>query len=107
MEKNFIVILAMIILFCPTAAWAGNMVNVPMGHWSYSAVELLAQEGLGDTSGLLSKPSTRERMALKISEIMKDIRDKKGDFYLKNSADRKYMEGILSNLIDEFRQELI
>lgn len=52
----------------PSLAWVST--NVPLDHWSYPAVEKLANYGLIDSSMLTTRPLTRVEMARHVAQAM-------------------------------------
>ncbi len=81
----------------PAAALVST--NVPLDHWSYDAVEKLANYGLIDSSMLTTKPVSRVEMARHIGRAM---------YTLEHMEDPpEILESILERLKEEFREELI
>jgi len=94
-------------LFLATRANATVSVNVPIGHWSYSAVEKLTSLGLINSSMPGTKPFTRLEMARLAQEA--------GSAFESDTAPgrpgalsgrREIIRGILSRLKAEFGAEL-
>jgi hypothetical protein len=73
--------------------------NVPLGHWSYAAVEKLADYGLIDGSMLTLKPFSRVEMARHIAGAMYSLEG------MENPP--AILEAILARLTDEFQEELV
>ncbi len=60
---------ALVLLACLSLPSAGSVsTNVPLGHWSYDAVEKLANYRLIDGAMLTTKPLTRLEMARHVAE---------------------------------------
>lgn len=94
--------------FLPNTALSYSSPDIPVGHWSYEAVEKLAMAGFLGLSGIDTRPMTRVQMAYKIKEAMDNIEEERLPSYL--CFDREYVEYLqnrLYKLIKEFRQELI
>jgi hypothetical protein len=99
-----LIILIFLVLFISCAAYANPSVDVPVRHWSYDAVEKLAITGLCDISSIGFKPVSRVRMAY----IIKDIIDRSAAYEEDlDWHEREYLETLIDNLIDEFREELV
>jgi len=81
----------------PAAALVST--NVPLDHWSYEAVEKLANYGLIDSSMLTVKPISRVEMARHIGQALYGL-DRMKD-------PPEILESILERLKEEFRDELI
>jgi len=80
---------------------AGALVstNVPLDHWSYAAVEKLADYGLIDSSMLTVKPLSRVEMARHVAAAL---------YTREGTPDAPaILESILERLTDEFREELV
>jgi hypothetical protein len=80
---------------------AGALVstNVPLDHWSYAAVEKLADYGLIEGSMLGLKPFSRVEMARHIAAAL---------YTLEGMPDAPaILQAILERLTDEFREELV
>lgn len=79
--------------------WALVSTNVPLGHWSYGAVEKLADYGLIDSSMLTIKPLSRVEMARHIAQAM----------YTLDAMENPpaILLAIVERLKEEFREELI
>ena len=73
--------------------------NVPLDHWSYAAVDKLANYGLIDSAMLTIKPITRIEMARHIAQAMYGLR------HMETPPD--ILGSILERLQAEFRPELI
>jgi len=73
--------------------------NVPLGHWSYDAIDKLIGQGLVDSSMMTTKPLSRFEMARHIAEAVE------------KTQDRNDKNGIILSILDrlqaEFRPELI
>ena len=103
MCKRFLLII-FFILFTSNACFANPSVDVPVRHWSYDAVEKLAIIGLCDIADIGVKPVSRIKMA----HIVKSAIEKSDDYELDFEwAEQEYLETLLYNLIDEFREELV
>jgi len=73
--------------------------NVPLGHWSYDAVEKLANYGLIDSSMLTIKPLSRLEMARHVGQALDALE-------LMDDAP-EVLRAILERLTREYRGELI
>ena len=90
-----LVLLAFLALPSP----ASVSTNVPLNHWSYNAIEKLANYGLIDSSMLTTKPLSRLEMARHVGQA-KDALD------LMEEAP-EILTAILARLTREYRGELI
>lgn len=96
------------ILLFTGKAFCYSSPDIPVGHWSYRAVEKLIIAGFSSVSGTNTLPMTRTQMAYKIKEAMDNIEEDKLPSYL--CLDREYidyLQTILYKLINEFRRELV
>jgi hypothetical protein len=73
--------------------------NVPLGHWSYAAVEKLANYGLIDSAMLGIKPLSRLEMARDVGQALDALE-------LMEDAP-EVLHAILERLIHEYRGELV
>ncbi|MBN1359607.1 MAG: capsule assembly Wzi family protein [Sedimentisphaerales bacterium] len=73
--------------------------NVPLDHWSYDAVDKLANYGLVDSAMLTIKPISRLEMARHVAQAMHDLGRMK--------APSPVVVTIIDRLRDEFKGELI
>jgi hypothetical protein len=73
--------------------------NVPLDHWSYDAVEKLANYGLIDSAMLTMKPLSRIEMARHIAQAMYGLE--------RLESPPGILESILKRLEEEFKGELI
>lgn len=78
-------------------------VNIPLGHWSYGALDKLASVGLINSGLLTTRPFTRLEMARLVREAQANfLRSKdKGDASWDN-----IVSGVLGRLQEELRTEL-
>ncbi|MFH1854540.1 MAG: capsule assembly Wzi family protein [Candidatus Omnitrophota bacterium] len=103
MFKNLLFIIFFVLLISNTCL-ANPSVDVPVRHWSYDAIEKLAIVGLCDISSIGSRPVSRVRMAY----IIKDVIDRSASYEEElNWSEQEYLETLIYNLIDEFREELV
>jgi len=79
-------------------------IDVPLRHWSYDAIEKLAMLNLCDISDIGARPVSRIKMAYIIKSAIEKSRECDIDF---DWQEQEYLETILYNLIDEFREELV
>jgi len=79
-------------------------VDVPARHWSYDAIEKLAILGLADIADIGVRPASRIKMAYIVKSAIEKTHDYKVDF---EWHEQEYLEEILYNLIEEFREELV
>ncbi|MBN1506867.1 MAG: hypothetical protein JW955_08475 [Sedimentisphaerales bacterium] len=90
-------LLVLMVLAPPCPALVST--NVPLDHWSYDAVDKLANYGLIDSAMLTTKPISRIEMARHIGQAMYRLRQEKDP------------PGVLLAIVDrlkrEFRGELI
>ncbi len=101
MMQRIVLIACCFLLVTPTVRPAVALVstNVPLDHWSYNAVEKLANYGFIDSSMLTIKPLSRIEMARHIGRAMYTLEHTKGS--------PEILESILERLKKEFREELI
>ncbi len=83
----------------PLSNWGGFSIN---RDWTYDAIEKLVLSGLAGPTVLNTKPMSRLEMARVISGAIKRINEDERGIY----NDRKDMEGVLEELIEEFQPEL-
>ncbi len=83
---------------------ANPSVDVPLRHWSYDAIEKLAILNLADIADVGFRPVSRIKMAHMIKRAIEISTDYEQDF---DWAEQEYLETLLYNLIDEFREELV
>ena len=112
MRSRLFFILLIVTIFHLSAssdiALSYSAADVPVGNWSYGAIEKLAVAGLLGLSGLDTKPMTRIQIAHKLKEAIENIEGERIPYYL--SLDRDYviyLQSILYKLINAFREELI
>jgi hypothetical protein len=88
-----------ILLICLTQPCGASVsTNVPLGHWSYDAVDKLANYGLIDSAMLTTRPICRLEMARHVAQAMHSLGHDTGTPVLVPIIDR---------LKREFRGELI
>ena len=97
-------ILLCVIFLAPSILLANPSVDVPVRHWSYDAIEKLAIVGLADIADIGTRPVSRTKMAYMIKNAIEKSREYTLDF---EWAEQEYLETLLYNLIDEFREELV
>ncbi|NQT75137.1 MAG: hypothetical protein HQ566_01295, partial [Candidatus Omnitrophica bacterium] len=103
MKKYFFLIFA-IVFFISSDVYAHPSVDVPSRHWSYDAIEKLAILDLADITDIGVRPVSRIKMA----HMIKSAVEKSGEYTLDFEWDeQEYLETLLYNLIDEFREELV
>jgi hypothetical protein len=91
---------SIIVLTGMTSACCGLVsTNVPLGHWSYSAVEKLASYGFIDSAMLTVRPVTRIEMARHVGQAMEHLR--------RRPAAPGVLVAIVDRLREEYRVELI
>jgi len=107
-SKNHLFCLVLLaVLLTPNLSFAQISVNVPIGHWSYGAVEKLTSLGLVRSSMPGTKPFTRLEMARLTREA-----DSSFEGYLDTNPGASHggrheiIRGILERLKTEFRTEL-
>lgn len=83
---------------------ANPSVDVPLRHWSYDAIEKLAILNLADIADIGFRPVSRMKMAYMIKSAIEKSEEYTLDF---EWAEQEYLEMLLYNLIDEFREELV
>lgn len=82
-----------IVVFSALPSLALVSTNVPLGHWSYDAVDKLANYGLIDSSMLTIKPLSRIEMARHIGQAMLVLERKKD------------VPQIVRSLVDRLKEE--
>ncbi len=99
------VALLIICLLLPICCWAKVSINVPLGHWSYRAVDKLASLGLIRSAVYSTKPFTRLEMArlIKEAEAILNETTERDEGGLKQN---KIIQGILARLRREFDPDL-
>lgn len=102
--KYFLPVIIILTVLAPSITNANPSVDVPLRHWSYDAVEKLAILNLADIADIGARPVSRIKMA----HIIKSAIEKSGSYELDFTWDeQEYLEALLYNLIDEFRNELV
>lgn len=96
MQRTVASLLLLTILVSLCSAFVST--NVPLDHWSYDAVDKLANYGLIDSSMLTTKPITRIEMARHIGQAMYRLKQEKGP--------PAVLLAILDRLQKEFEGEL-
>ena len=66
MRRIAVFLILSVLLGLPSRASVST--NVPLGHWSYDAVEKLANYGLIDSAMLATKPLSRLEMARHVAQ---------------------------------------
>jgi len=97
MRRIAVSLLVQIVLTLPCHALVST--NVPLDHWSYGAVEKLANYGYIDSAMLAIKPVTRVEMARHISQARHAL-DRESD-------PAAILLNLLDRLTQEFKAELI
>jgi hypothetical protein len=102
MHKYLSALLVLLALSClsPVLSEVEGFVstNVPLGHWSYDAVDKLIGQGLLDSDMLTTRPVSRFEMARHIAEA-----DEK---FQRLNAQNELIAGILERLKKEYEPEL-
>ena len=98
-------LLVLIIFLFPICCWGKVSINVPLGHWSYSAIDKLTGLGLIRSAIYSTKPLTRLEMAhlIKEAEATLDETAREGNEDLKRNH---IIRGILARLEKEFSADL-
>ena len=98
-------LLVLIIFLFPICCWGKVSINVPLGHWSYSAIDKLTGLGLIRSAIYSTKPLTRLEMAhlIKEAEATLDETAREGNEDLKRNH---IIQGILARLEKEFSADL-
>ena len=104
---NFTIVIALSLLFLAPPAHANVSVNVPLGNWSYGAVDKLKGLGLIQSDMRSTKPWTRMEMARLIVEAEKNFQETsnseaKGDANGRNEI----IKAILDRLKGEFKASI-
>ena len=73
--------------------------NVPLGHWSYEAVDKLTSYGLIDSAMLTVRPLARVEMARHVAQAMEGIQGMEDP--------PQILESIIKRLAEEFKGELM
>jgi len=92
---------ALIIFLFPICCWGNVSVNVPLGHWSYGAIDKLITLGLIRSAIYSTKPFTRFEMARLIKEAETTLNkiSRKGNEHLQRTH---IIRGIMARLEKEF-----
>jgi len=98
------IIILCFILLSPPLVHAYPSVDVPVRHWSYDAIEKLAILNLADIADIGIRPVSRIKMAHMIKSAIEKAESYELDF---EWDEQEYLETLLYNLIDEFREELV
>jgi len=102
-QRTGIIILCFLFL-TPSVLKANPSVDVPSRHWSYDAIEKLAILDLADIADVGTRPVSRIKMAHMIKSAIEHSNEYELDF---EWDEQEYLETLLYNLIDEFREELV
>lgn len=89
-----LLLLTLVASLCPALV----STNVPLGHWSYDAIDKLADYGLIDSAMLVTRPITRIEMARHIGQAMHRLKQEKDP--------PTVLLAILDRLKTEFKGEL-
>ena len=104
MVFRFAIALLCVIFLAPSISLANPSIDVPVRHWSYDSIEKLAIIGLCDISSVGFKPVSRIRMAYIIKDVIERSADYEEDL---DWYERDYLETLIDDLIEEFREELV
>ena len=88
----------------PLTAEANPSVDVPLRHWSYDAIEKLAILDLADIADIGMRPVSRIKMAHMVKTAIEKSSEYELDF---GWGEQEYLETLIDNLIEEFREELV
>jgi hypothetical protein len=97
MRRIALSLVALAFLALPSPASVST--NVPLGHWSYAAVEKLANYGLIDSAMLGIKPLSRLEMARDVGQALDALE------LMEDTPE--VLHAILERLIHEYRGELV
>lgn len=100
----FVFLILKFIFLISNICLANPSVDVPLRHWSYDAIEKLAILNLADIADIGFRPVSRIKMAYMIKGAIERSADYEQDF---EWAEQEYLETLLYNLIDDFREELV
>ena len=104
MVRRIGIIIVCVIFLVPSVLLAHPSVDVPVRHWSYDAIEKLAIVGLADIADIGFRPVSRIKMAYMVKDVIERSAayEEEIDWY-----EQEYLETLIDNLIDEFREELV
>jgi len=98
--KRKVILLAVIMILCVSSSVeAGGMANVPLNHWSYSAIDRLVAQGIIKNGFIYTKPYTRYEMAKLIAQALAIRESGEVTLGLHNNK-------LLDKLSSEFSEEL-
>ena len=104
MVRRVSIIILCFIFSIPSILYANPSVDVPIRHWSYDAIEKLAILNLADIADIGMRPVSRIKMAYMVKGAIEKSNRYESDF---EWEEQEYLEELLYNLIDEFREELV
>ena len=96
-QRTVVALVPLVWMASPGAAVVST--NVPLDHWSYDAIEKLADYGLIDSAMLTTKPITRIEMARHIAQATSSLN--------RISEAPEVLQRIVDRLQEEFKGELI
>lgn len=101
-------IVALLFAWHPAADLSARVsVNVPVGHWSYKAIDKLTGLGLIHSHMRGTKPVTRLEMARLVAEAQSEsAKLSRPDVEAASSGRLEIIRAILGRLVDEFQAEL-
>jgi hypothetical protein len=94
-----IAVCLILLALCSLPARAAVSTNVPLGDWSYDAVEKLANYGLIDSAMLTTKPLSRLEMARHVGEAQNALEGMEDP--------PQVLLAIVERLVEEYRGEII
>ena len=104
---NFTIVIALSLLFLAPPASATVSVNVPLGNWSYGAIDKLKSLGLIQSDMRSTRPWTRLEMARLIVEADKNFQKISSSEEEGNSSGRNEIAtAILQRLEGEFKASI-
>jgi hypothetical protein len=92
------------IVFFSSFSSADVSVDVPIHHWSYNIIDSFSSRGFVDSSGLITRPCSRLKMADLVKQIIDNINN---DEELIDFVYISMLEDDLDKLIEEFKYELV
>jgi hypothetical protein len=106
----FTAVIVFSILFLTPPASAKVSVNVPLGHWSYGAIDKLKGLGLIHSDMRGTRPWTRMEVARLIAEAneqFQEIANSEEEKEIKPSGRTEIIRAILGRLKGEFKADLV
>ena len=104
MVRRISIIILCFIFIAPVNLQANPSVDVPVRHWSYDYIEKLAILGLSDIADIGIRPVSRIKMAYMVKSAIDKTSSYELDF---EWEEQEYLETLLYDLIEEFREELV